>query len=382
MTVCQVRHGVIVMEGLVKIQLAEGNRVRTQLKLNAWIAMLGLASGIGTPHEGRAELANVAAADFFQGRQIELIVSSAVGGGYDAYARFLARHMGRFVPGNPTIVVKNMPGAGGRTAANYLAIRAPRDGTSFGILQNTLTLDQLAKTPNINFDMRQFSWIGSMNVLSTLCVMSQHAQLENAAAMLEREFVVGASNMGSSLSIIPHILNSLVGTKFKIVQGYAGTNEVLLAMERKEMTGMCGWGWDSLRVQALGLVERKVIRLVLDIGTDPHPELKARGVPFVMDMLPDGNDKRALHLLLGPQNYGRPFTAPPGVSAERLAALRNAFRQTLADPSFLADADKAKLPIQYSSPDQILSLINGAFDAPQAVRERALGVLQKATPSP
>ena len=356
--------------------------MRCELQLNACAASLALAFTIGTLGHARAESGNAAHADFFRGRQIELIISSAVGGGYDAYGRFLARHMGRFIPGNPTIVVKNMPGAGGRIAANYLAIRAPRDGSSFGILQNTLTLDQLAKTPNINFDMRQFNWIGSMNVLSTLCVMSQHAQLENAQAMLEREFVVGASNMGSSLSIIPHILNSLVGTKFRIVQGYAGTNEVLLAMERKEMTGMCGWGWDSLRVQALGLVERQVIRLALDIGTEPNPELKSWRVPFVMDMLPDGNDKHALHLLLGPQNYGRPFTAPAGVPLERVAVLRNAFRETLADASFLADAAKAKLQIQYSSADQIMGLIGEAFDAPQAVRDRALGVLQKALPSP
>ena len=356
--------------------------MRPVLKLNVCVVLLGVSFSLGTFHHARAKSSDVAHADVFLGRQIELIISSAVGGGYDAYARFLARHMGRFIPGNPTIVVKNMPGAGGRIAANYLAIRAPRDGSSFGILQNTLTLDQLAKTPNINFDMRQFNWIGSMNVLSTLCVMSQYTQLDSTTAMLEREFVVGASNMGSSLSIIPHILNSLVGTKFKIVQGYAGTNEVLLAMERKEMTGMCGWGWDSLRVQALGLVERHVIRLALDIGTEPNPELKPWRVPFVMDMLPDGNDKLALHLLLGPQNYGRPFTAPAGVPAERLAVLRKAFRETLVDPSFLAEAHKAKLQIQYSSPEQILGLINGAFDAPQAVRDRALRVLLKASPSP
>jgi hypothetical protein len=189
--------------------------------------------------------------------------------------------------------------------------------------------------------------------------------------------VVGASNAGSSLSIIPHILNSLVGTKFKIVQGYTGTNEVLLAMERKEMAGMCGWGWDSLRVQALGQVESQVIKLALDIGTEPNAELKPWRVPFVMDMLPDGNDKQALHLLLGPQIYGRPFAAPAGVPAERLEVLRNALRETLLDPAFLAEAEKARLQIQYSSPAEIERLIQGAFNAPQAVRDRAINVLLK-----
>jgi hypothetical protein len=218
-----------------------------------------------------------------------------------------------------------------------------------------------------------------MNMLSTLCVMSQHTHLDSTKAMLEREFVVGASNIGSSLSIIPHILNGLVGTKFKIVQGYSGTNDALLAMERKEMMGMCGWGWDSLRVQAPGLVEAKVIRLALDIGTEPNPDLKPWLVPFVMDMLPDGDDKLALHLLLGPQNYGRPIATPAGVPAERVGVLRKAFRETLVDPSFLADTDKAKLQIRYSSPEELLRLINGAFDASQAVRDRALNVLQRSS---
>jgi tripartite-type tricarboxylate transporter receptor subunit TctC len=317
-----------------------------------------------------------AAEDFFTGKRIEVIVGSAVGGGYDAYARFLARHIGRFVPGNPIFVVKNMPGAGGRIAANYLATRAPRDGTSFGIFQNTLTLDQLAKTPNINFDMRQFSWIGNMNVQSTICVLAQHVQPPSTKTLLEKEFIVGGTNADSSISIIPFILNSLVGTKFKIVQGYSGSSTILLAMERREMDGMCGWGWDSARIQALQFIERNAITLALDIGNEPHPELKARGVPFVMDMLPDGDNKRALQLLLSPQDYGRPFGAPTGIPADRLAMLRTALRQTLEDKVFLADAEKAQLEIRYGPPEQIGSAIEAAFDAPAAVQDHAIEVLR------
>src|SRR5438552_8035754 len=190
-----------------------------------------------------ASPAIAAAEDFFAGKQIEVIVGSAVGGGYDAYARFLARHMGRFIPGTPTFVVKNMPGAGGRIAASYLATRAPRDGTSFGIFQNTLTLDQLAKTPNSNFDMRQFSWIGNMNVQSTMCVLARHVQLASTRTLLEKELTVGGTNAGSSISIIPFILNSLVGTKFKIAHWYSGSSTRLLAMERREMDGRCVRGW-------------------------------------------------------------------------------------------------------------------------------------------
>jgi hypothetical protein len=153
-------------------------------------------------------------------------------------------------------------------------------------------------------------------------------------------------------------------------------------MERKEMAGMCGWGWDSARIQALGLIESKAIRLVLDIGNEPHSELKARGVPFVMDMLPDGNNKLALHLLLSPQNYGRPFGAPADIPAERLAMLRGAFRETLEDPAFLADAEKAQLEIRYTSPEHIEGAIRDAFKVPDAIRDRAIEVLLKASGSP
>ena len=202
---------------------------------------LGILSQIGA-----------APAQDFQGKQIELSSARRSAAATTPMLGFSRGTWDGSFPGNPTIVVKNMPGAGGRIAANYLAIRAARDGTSFGILQNTLTLDQLAKTrehqfrhASVQLDRQHECAVDALRRVAARAAGDQRT-------MLEREFVVGASNVGSSLSIIPHILNNLVGTKFKIVQGYAGTNEVLLAMERKEMAGMCGWGWDSLRVQALG----------------------------------------------------------------------------------------------------------------------------------
>jgi len=257
--------------------------------------------------------------------------------------------------------------------------RVSNGGTSFGIFQNTLTLDQLAKMPNINFDMRRFGWIGNMNVQSTMCVLAQHVKLVSTKMLLEKEFIVGGTNAGSSISIVPFMLNSLVGTKFKIARGYSSSSTILLAMERREMDGMCGWGWDSARVQAFQLIERNAITLALDIGNEPHPELKARGVPFVMDLLPDGDNKRALHLLLGPQEYGRPFGAPAGIPAHRLATLRTALRQTLEDKAFLADTEKAQLEIRYGPPDHIQSAIEAAFVAPAAVQDRAIEVLRNAS---
>lgn len=316
--------------------------------------------------------------EFYKGKTIEIIVGSAVGGGFDAYARFLARHIGRHIPGNPGALVKNMPGAGGMIAGNYVFNQAPRDGTVITHLQNTLTLDQLASLANLKLDMRAFSWIGSMNEQSTVCVMAQHVEFSSAKDFLTKEYVVGSSQRGTSTSAIPEMLNALVGTRFRITLGYTGTSTIMLAMERKEVDGMCGWGWDSALVQALPAIEGGKIRLGLDIGNKPHPDLKKRGVPFVMDILPDGQDKAALQLLLAPQHYGRPFAGPPGMPPERLAALRKAFMATLADKEFLAEAERARLEIRPMPHQEIEAEVANAFAAPETVKKKAIEVMNLA----
>ncbi len=318
-------------------------------------------------------------AEFYKGKTVEIIVGSAVGGGFDAYARFLSRHISRHIPGNPSAIVKNMPGAGGMIAGNYVFNQAPRDGTVITHLQNTLTLDQLAGLANLKLDMRAFSWIGSMNVQSTVCVLTPNAPFASAKDFLTREFVVGSSQRGTSTSAVPEMLNALVGTKFRVTLGYTGTNTIMLAMERNEVEGMCGWGWDSAQVQALPAVEAGKIRVGLDIGNAPHPDLKRRGVPFVMDMIADGPDKQALQLLLGPQHYGRPFAGPPGMPPERLAAIRKAFVATLADPEFLAEAQKARLEIRPITHQQIETEVAAAFTAPEAVKAKAIAVMHLST---
>lgn len=321
-----------------------------------------------------------AVADFYKNATLDIVVGSAVGGGYDAYARFLARHIARYIPGNPNVIVKNMPGAGGMIAGNFVYNQAAKDGTVITHLQNTLTIDQITGTPNLALDMRQFQWVGSMNTLASICVLNDSVPFKSAKDFLEREYIVGATQgAGASTSLVPEILNALVGTKFRIVTGYTSTSTVLLGMERKEVDGMCGWGWDSAQVQSAAAIDAGKIRVGIDIGNVPHPELARRKVPFVMDMLPDSTDKQALHLLLSPQNYGRPFAAAPGVPADRLAALRTAFAAALKDKAFLEEAGKAKLEIIYMPPEEIARAVKAAFDAPEAVRRRAIDVMTKAS---
>ena len=314
-------------------------------------------------------------ADFYKRTNISVIVGSGTGGGYDAYARLLARHMGRFVPGSPTMVVQNMPGAGGLKSANNLYMIAPKDGSTIAILHNTLTLNQIAGSASVSYDMRRFAWLGSMSITSTICAFTDKAAVRGLSDVADKEVVIGAS--AGSTSMIPAILNSLVGTKFKQVKGYESTSNILVAMERGEVDGVCGWGWDSAKVQAMSALERKAFAIGLDIANEPHPDLKKLGVPFVMDLMKEGPNKQALDLILSTQYYNRPFAAPPGTPADRVAALRKAFADALKDKALLDEAEKARMDIDYLTPEQVMSALDKAFAVPPDVQKRAIEELKQ-----
>lgn len=320
-------------------------------------------------------IAQGAVADFYKRTNITVLVGSGTGGGYDAYARLLSRHMGRFVPGSPSVIVQNMPGAGGLKSANHLYMIAPKDGSTLAILHNTLTLNQIAGSSSVSYDMRRFAWLGSMSMTSTICAFTEKAAVRQLSDVANREVVIGAS--AGSTSMIPAILNSLVGTKFKLVKGYESTSNILVAMERGEVDGVCGWGWDSAKVQAMSALERKAFAIGLDIANEPHPDLKKLGVPFVMDLMKEGANKQALDLILSTQYYNRPFAAPPGAPADRIAALRKAFADALKDKTLLDEAEKARMDIDYLSPEQIMGALDKAFSVPAAVQKRAIDELKQ-----
>ena len=333
------------------------------------IVLASLALGASTAG------AQTPVADFYKRANISVIVGSGTGGGYDAYARLLSRHMGRFVPGSPTMVVQNMPGAGGLKSANNLYMIAPKDGSTIAILHNTLTLNQIAGSASVSYDMRKFAWLGSMSITSTICAFTDKAGVKQLADVVNKEVVIGAS--AGSTSMIPAILNSLVGTKFRQVKGYESTSNILVAMERGEVDGVCGWGWDSAKVQAMSALERKAFGIGLDIANEPHPDLKKLGVPFVMDLMKDGPNKQALDLILSTQYYNRPFAAPPGTPADRVAALRKAFADALKDKALLEEAEKARMDIDYLTPEQIMGALDKAFAVPADVQKRAIEELKQ-----
>jgi tripartite-type tricarboxylate transporter receptor subunit TctC len=327
------------------------------------------------PHVAWAD----AVADFYKGNQISIFVSSAPGGGYDNYARMLARHLGRYIPGSPNIVVKNMPGAGGARAANHVYNVVPKDGTAVVMPQNTLTIDQFTSTPSVKFDMRKFEWIGSMNVNQSVCLFSKAKAPATYQDLFSRKFILGASGgVTSSLALVPTLLNHLAGTRFEVINGYDGTNVVFLAMERGEVEGFCGIGWDSVRVQAGERIKRGELVIGLDVGIIQDSELKAMGVPFALGLMTEGQEKQTLAIIMSVQLYGRPFAMPPGTPQDRVDAVRQAFAETIKDEAFVRDATKANIQIQYASPTQIVEAINAPFSAPQAIQNRALSELRKA----
>jgi tripartite-type tricarboxylate transporter receptor subunit TctC len=321
-------------------------------------------------------LAQESVADFYRGKQIRLIVASAAGGGFDLYGRQVARHLGRHVPGNPTIVVQNMPGAGGMAAMNHLAARAAKDGLTIGVPQGPLLYAQIGKSPNVQFDMRAYSWLGSANVTSNTCVFTKRAGITSANDLVTKSVIVGGS--GGSTEFVPNLLNALIGTKFNIVKGYKSTNDIIPAMERGEVDGLCGWGWDSARVIGRDYFTRGVFSVGLDCANEPHPELAARGVPFMMDLAKDDETKKVLSFLFSYLVFIRPFVGPPGIPDDRLKALQDAFAATLKDPELLAEADRSGVEIRYASPARVTGVLNDIFGAPEAIQLRALDELRKA----
>lgn len=336
-------------------------------------AIAALLAGLVLPQCAQAQ---EAVAAFYRGKQVSILVGSAPGGGYDLYARHIARHFSKHLPGNPDMVVQNMPGAGGLIAANHLYTRAPRDGSTIGHIQGPLSIRQIAGARNVMYDMRKFGWLGSANNTSNVCVMSPRANIKTGKDLLSREIIIGGS--GGSTTYIPSFLNAAAGTKFKIIAGYKSTNDVIIAIERGEVDGLCGWGWDSAKGNAKSFFDRDVLRVGLDVGGQPHPELSKQGVPFVMDLVTDEESRNTLRFAFSYLVYIRPFVAPPEVPADRLKALQDAFAQTLKDRDFLAEAEKSDVEVRYVSPEEVMKALDAAFNAPEAVRKNAMTKLKEA----
>ena len=313
-------------------------------------------------------------ADFYRGKQVSILVGFTPGGSSSLYAQALARHMGRYLPGSPSFIVQHVPGAGGLLLANNVANTVPRDGTAFAITGRTAAIEPLLGNKNAKFDGRQFNWIGTANVEYTTCSLWHTAKAKTLQDAMRIETVVGGSGADATEVIFPKAANKLTGTKFKVVLGYHGSTEILLAMERGEVEGFCGIGWTFLKLRKADWLKDKKINILYQMSLEKHPELPH--VPAIIDHARTPDDRKVFEFLFAPQEMGRPFFAPPAVPAERVKALRDAFARTFKDPAFLAEAEKMGVEVQHVGGEQIQALVERIYASPPEVIARAKAVAE------
>jgi tripartite-type tricarboxylate transporter receptor subunit TctC len=307
-------------------------------------------------------------ADFYKGKTITLTIGTGAGGGYDQYARLLARYMGKHIPGQPDFIAKNMPGAGGLAATYRIFAVAPKDGTEFATAHSGIPIMPLLGQTD-KFDASKFTWIGSMNQEFAVCYSWHTSPVKTFQDLMSKQLVVGTTGKGADLSSFEQPLINLLGAKLKVIHGYEGGQNIDRAVEQGEIQGRCGVSWSSMVARNAQWLRDKKINILVQLGIGKHEDLP--NVPTAQDFAKSPEDKVVLDLLLTPELIGRPYFGPPGIPADRAQTLREAFNATLLDPELLADAAKQKLEIKLVKGEQIEKLINQAYSALPAVIARA-----------
>ena len=317
-----------------------------------------------------AGLAPVSAAEItFKGETITILVGYGTGGGYDAYGRMASRFLGKHVPGNPTVIVQNMTGAGSLAAANYIYNIAPKDGTVLGVIGQTIPVDQLFDSAGKRFDSAKFTWIGRMATgVETITVWSA-APVASIADAKAREIVIAAAGPASGSAIYPTVLNNLIGTKFKIVRGYSGTNEMLTAMERREADGSGSVNVATLTSQFGYLLRDKKVRVLTQVSLERHPAFP--DVPTFAELGDTDEQKQVLRLFAQSGDVGRALLAPPGIAPERVKVLRDAFLEMMKDPELLAFAEQVHIDISPLDGASLQKLVGDIENTPAPIIARA-----------
>ena len=305
------------------------------------------------------------AADFYRGRTVNLIVGYSAGGGYDTYSRILARHLGKHIPGNPTIVVQNMPGAGSLKLANYLYNVAPKDGSTIGIFSRGMAMEPLIGMSNTQFDSSKFAWLGSGTSEVSVFVVWHTAPVKTFADMLEKPFTVGGEGSGSDPDIYALLLKNAFGAKLKLISGYPGTAEVAIALERGEVDSRASWSWSSLKTLKPDWIAEKKVIFPVQLNLTRGRELP--DVPLIMDQAKTETQRQMLKLILSRQEMARPYAAPPGVPDDRKATLRKAFDESWADPELLAEMKARGQEVNPVSGTALDALIAELYATPKDV---------------
>lgn len=334
----------------------------------------GFVFGIMTGLFGLAALAAspVHAADFYAGKTLNFIIGADAAGGYDVYARAIAHHLARFIPGNPTVVPQNMPGAGSGKAASYIYNVAPKDGTTIAALFPGVLIDPLLQKRTAGqYDPTKFTYLASADSDPRVCVTGPLSKIKTFDQTLTTKTVIGASQTGGSTSDYAYMIKNATGAKFDVVPGYKGTATIMLAIEHGEAEGVCGIDWSSFKTQRPQWLRDKTAHVIVQAATGPNAELAALNVPNVESFVKNDLDKKAVSLIVSQQIFSRPYVAPPGVPAAQTRILRDAFAAVLRDPQFLADAKTARLSINPSSGETVQQTIDKLYGASGEVVQRA-----------
>jgi tripartite-type tricarboxylate transporter receptor subunit TctC len=280
-------------------------------------------------------------AEFYRGKTVRLVIGYGAGGGYDVYGKFFARYLGEHIPGKPTVIAQNMPGAGSRSAANWLYKVAPKDGSVLAVLGQATPADQALGQPGVQFDVRQFNWIGNMVAVNNIMITWHESGVRTIDEAKKKALAIGATGAASPSVLYPTVANNLFGTQFKIVSGYPGGGDIMIAMERREVDGRGSDSWASLKSNNPAWIKDKKVNILFQVG--PHREKDLPDPPLLTELAQNEEQKQILELISGDAAVGRPILTAPDVPAARVAALRKAFDATMRDPAFQEAAKKANM---------------------------------------
>jgi len=309
----------------------------------------------------------------FAGKTVNMIIGFGPGGGYDLWARIVARHIGKHLPGNPTVAPQNMEGAGSYRAANFIYNVAPKDGTVMALISRDAVLGPLTGAPGAQFDATKLSWVGTPAIETNVCIAYHTAAVKTVQDLLTKELVVGDTGVGTGTHSYPKALDDILGFKFRIVGGYSSSADVFLAMERGEVQGFCE-SYDSVKARRPDWISSGTVAVLFQGGAKPNPDLK--GVPFIVDLAQKPEDKQAIEFLYAGQGIGRPFVAPPGLPASTLRILRDAFAATMTDPEFVAEAGLRKLTMDPESGANLEALVRKTYATPKPIVDRIGKLIQ------
>ena len=335
---------------------------RTKFTVALAAAVVALAS------PARAQSAE----EFYRGKSVTILVGFTAGGVYDLYARLLGRHIGRHIPGHPTIVVQNMPGAGSMKATQFVYGVAPKDGLTLATVSRGMVTEPLLNPASTGFDPTKLTWLGTVTSESSVCATWKTSPVKTWDDMFKREFSLGGSAVGADPDTFALILRNLFGAKVKLVTGYPGGNDINLAMERHEVDGRCGWSWTSLKSQKNWLPQ---INVLVQFNLEKNADLP--DVPMALERATNDEQRQVLRLLIAGQYVGRPFFTAPDIPADRKAALRAAFDATMKDPQFLADAAKLDLEISPIAAGPVDAFLADLYRTPKDVVAKAVTAIQK-----